>query len=59
MDLMDGEIKVYSILGKGTTFTVKINKNMNKCYEKIKKAVIHNDISKNTYRVFRHKLENI
>lgn len=43
---MDGEIKVYSILGKGTTFTVKINKNMNKCYEKIKKAVIHNDISK-------------
>ncbi|OSB14092.1 sensor histidine kinase [Clostridium botulinum] len=52
VDLMDGEINVYSILGKGTTFTVKINKNMNKCYEKIKKAVIHNDISKKIHIEF-------
>nr|WP_307902821.1 HAMP domain-containing sensor histidine kinase [Clostridium botulinum] len=46
VDLMGGEIKVNSTLGKGTTFTVKINKNMDKCYEKIEKTVIHNDISK-------------
>ncbi|NFG98456.1 PAS domain S-box protein [Clostridium sporogenes] len=52
VDLMGGEIKVNSTLGKGTTFTVKINKNMDKCYEKIEKTVIHNDISKKIHIEF-------
>ncbi len=52
VDLMDGEIKVNSTLEKGTIFTVKINKNIDKCYEKIEKTVIHNDISKKIHIEF-------
>ncbi|HIG0359243.1 TPA: sensor histidine kinase, partial [Clostridium sporogenes] len=52
VDLMDGEIKVNSTLEKGTIFTVKINKNIDKCYEKIEKTVIYNDISKKIHIEF-------
>lgn len=52
VDLMGGEIKVNSIMGKGTVFIVKLNKNIDKYCENTEKTIIHNDISKKIHIEF-------